>query len=232
MMVPSRYTIFVKLADLVYNKDIKSVPKGETHMENRLTGRDPERLFVAVKLPGEQGRLLGQEAAVLSSRLKFAKWTYPDDYHITLQFLGDTPAAQIPALLAALKVISAGQEPFRLRLGEWGTFGAPESPRVLWAGISGELEKLQELQRKVVSATSGLGFKTEKRSYSPHLTLARKYRDERVFSTGLLSDMRGGTDKIENNCSVKDWTVDAFVVYATRMHAIPMYEMIGKMSFF
>ncbi|MNE71975.1 RNA 2',3'-cyclic phosphodiesterase [compost metagenome] len=103
---------------------------------------------------------------------------------------------------------------------------------MLWAGISGELERLQELRHNVVSATSALGFMTEKRSYSPHLTLARKYRDERVFSAELLSNMRGLPDIIENNCSVKDWTVDAFVVYATRMHAIPMYEMIGKMSFF
>ncbi|AIQ45280.1 hypothetical protein R70723_04750 [Paenibacillus sp. FSL R7-0273] len=201
-------------------------------MENRLTGRDTERLFIAVKLPEEPAGLLGQEAAALSSRLKFAKWTYPDDYHITLQFLGDTPAAKIPELLAALEVISAGQEPFTLRLGEWGTFGAPESPRVLWAGVSGELEQLRNLQRKIVSATSPLGFKEEKRTYSPHLTLARKYRDERAFSSGLLSDLRSRTENIENNCSVKDWTIDAFVVYATRMHAIPMYEMIGKMTFF
>lgn len=146
----------------VYNKDNKSAPKGEIHMENRLTGRDTERLFIAVKLPEEQAELLGQEAAALSARLKFAKWTYPDDYHITLQFLGDTPAAEIPGLLAALEEISAGQKPFKLRLGDFGTFGAQESPRVLWAGISGETEQLQKLQQKIVSATSPLGFKEEK----------------------------------------------------------------------
>lgn len=231
-MVPSRYTIFVKKADHVYNKDNKSVPKGEMHMDNQSPGRETERLFVAVKLPEELGGLLGQEAAALSSRLKFAKWTYPDDYHITLQFLGDTPAAQIPVLLAALKGISAGQKPFRLKLDEWGTFGVPESPRVLWAGVSGELEQLRELQEKIVAVTSPLGYKEEKRPYSPHLTLARKYRDEHAFSTGRLKLLQSESDIGENNCSVKDWTVDAFVVYATRMHAIPMYEMIGKTTFF
>ncbi|MNR39274.1 RNA 2',3'-cyclic phosphodiesterase [compost metagenome] len=103
---------------------------------------------------------------------------------------------------------------------------------MLWAGVSGELEKLQELQRSVVSATAPLGFRAEERPYAPHLTLARKYRDELPFDQGRLGNLRVQKPGGENNCSGNDWTVDAFVVYATRIHAIPMYEMIGNLTFF
>lgn len=194
--------------------------------------KQTERLFIAVKLPAELGGRLGQECAELAAGVQFAKWTYPLDYHITLQFLGDTPKEQIPALLEALKAIGGSHVPFKLRLAEWGTFGSESAPRVLWAGVSGELERLGELRRSVVSATAPLGFRAEDRPYSPHVTLARKYRDEQPFSPGRLEGRQLQMIGNKNNCSEKDWTVDAFVVYATRMLAIPMYEMIEKVPFF
>lgn len=218
------------MADPVYNKDNKSVWKGETDMKS--AAKETERLFIAVKLPEEIGRVLGQECAEMSERLKFAKWTHPLDYHITLQFLGDTRKEQIPALLEALKGISGKHAPFKLQLKEWGTFGPGSAPRVLWAGVSGELEKLQGLQQSVVSATAPLGFKAEERPYAPHLTLARKYRDEQPFSLSRLGNLRVQKPASENNCSENDWTVEGSVVYATRMHAIPMYEIIENLTFF
>ncbi len=220
----------MKIADSVYNKDNKSAWKGETDMKS--CAKEMERLFIAVKLPAEIGRRLGQECAELSEKLKFAKWTHPLDYHITLQFLGDTPKEQIPALLEALKGLSGKQAPFKLQLKEWGTFGPESAPRVLWAGVSGELGKLQGLQHGVVSATAPLGFRAEERPYAPHLTLARKFRDELPFSAERLGNLRVRKPGGENNCSDNDWTVEGFVVYATRMYAIPMYEIIENFTFF
>ncbi len=201
-------------------------------MERNRSERDMERLFIAVKVPSNLSGLLEKESEKCSAKLKFAKWTHSEDYHITLQFLGDTPRKEIPALLKALEEISGKSKPFRLSLENWGTFGLPHAPKVLWAGVSGELARLGELQRDVVNATSGLGFKAETREYNPHITLARKYRGEQPFSAEELPDLRHCGGEKENNCSEKDWTVDAFVVYATRMHAIPMYEMIEKLTFF
>lgn len=201
-------------------------------MERSRSERDTERLFIAVKVPPSMSELLEKESEKCSGKLKFAKWTHSEDYHITLQFLGDTPRKEIPPLLKALEEISGKSKPFRLRLGNWGTFGPPHAPRVLWKGVSGELVKLAELQRDVVHATSSLGFTADTREYNPHITLARKYRGEQPFGAEQLQDLRGCEEEKENNCSEKDWTVDAFVVYATRMHAIPMYEMIEKFTFF
>ncbi|KWX89171.1 hypothetical protein AMQ83_02195, partial [Paenibacillus riograndensis] len=68
--------------------------------------------------------------------------------------------------------------------------------------------------------------------FKPHLTLARKYRNELPFSLEKLALLRAEEALKEEKTDILDWTVDGFVVYATRMHAIPMYEMIEKFTFF
>ncbi|MNO16048.1 RNA 2',3'-cyclic phosphodiesterase [compost metagenome] len=201
-------------------------------MERKVSEPEMERLFIAVQLPTLLSEKLEKERRALSPKLNFAKWTHPQDYHITLQFLGDTPKRSIPGLLEALKEVPAACPPFHLQLTEWGTFGRPESPKVLWAGVSGEMEKLKELQKHVISITRPLGFTPESREYKPHLTLARKYRDKQPFSLERLAVLRAGEASANVKSDIMDWTVDGFVVYATRMHAIPMYEMIEKLTFF
>lgn len=201
-------------------------------MNNTDPARKSERLFVAIRLPRKQRELLENAASRLSSDMKFAKWTHSEDYHITVQFLGDTPVKDIPGLLKSLKGISGKLSPFQLHLDNFGTFGPASAPRVLWAGVSGELDKLKDLQQSVVSATGPLGFNVETREYNPHITLARKYRDQELFAAQRLKEYNALLTKIGNECSSKGWTVDAFVVYATKMHAIPMYEMIEKVTFF
>ncbi|WP_405107659.1 RNA 2',3'-cyclic phosphodiesterase [Paenibacillus sp. FSL K6-1217] len=191
-----------------------------------------ERLFVAVPLPDMLLEYMKNESARVSSVLNFARWTHFQDFHITLQFLGDTPREHIPALYEALRKVAQSSKGFQLKLGEWGTFGLPDSPRVLWTGVSGELEPLKELQNKVVSATRPLGYTPEMRTYNPHLTVARKYRGKDPFTLEQLENIRMESQPPGQLLPDKGWTVDAFVVYATRMHAIPMYEMTEKFTFF
>lgn len=190
-----------------------------------------ERLFVAIPLPEAVRDYLKNESARVSTKFKFARWTHFQDFHITLQFLGDTPKVKIPALYQALRKVSESSTGFELKLGDWGTFGLPDSPRVLWAGVSGELGRLQDLQSRVESAMLPLGYSAEMRTYNPHLTVARKYRGEHPFGLTELENLRGQGDISGQGLPDLGWTVDAFVVYATRMYAIPMYEMTEKFTF-
>lgn len=194
--------------------------------------QERERLFIAVKLPPELGEMLNRHIRELPVQLQFAKWVHPADYHITLQFLGDTDVKDIPALAGALRGVAGGASPFSLALKEWGTFGAPSAPKVLWAGVGGDLKRLYELHRAVTAATQPLGFAVEERPYRPHLTLARKYRGEGPFQPDWLHFSAASDTKWEHLSSKLHWTVDGFMLYATRMCAIPMYENIENMTFF
>ncbi|OBZ09102.1 2'-5' RNA ligase [Bacillus sp. FJAT-27264] len=198
---------------------------------NEKGNHDKERLFVAVPLPPAIGEPLGSLCRSLATEVSFAKWTHPKDYHITLQFLGDTAKQDIPALIAALKKVAAVGEPFELSLEGFNTFGLPASPRVLWAGLGGELEKLHALQSAVTSATLPLGFVAEDRPYTPHLTLARKYRGDIPCKAEFVEFSEVLRQKREHLSSIRHWTVDGLVLYATRMCAIPMYENVENMTF-
>jgi 2'-5' RNA ligase len=200
-------------------------------MDANLSNKDSERLFIAVKLPSELRQAVADECTNLSQKLDFAKWTHLEDYHITLQFLGDTPKTEIPDLIMALKQMSEQCRPFKLSLDKWNTFGLQSAPRVLWVGVSGELEELNLLAARVHSATFPLGFPAESREYKPHLTVARKYRGKISFDDKLLENLLKLDDEKRSEIFHRDWTIDSFVLYATRMYAIPMYEMIENITF-
>lgn len=133
------------------------------------------RLFVACELPPEMRAAL----AALQDTLRLAggeppvRWVRPDGIHLTLKFLGAVPAERVAAICAALAPIVDGMRPLTLSLGSLGTFGGRRGVRVLWVSVEGDVPRVAELQRRVEAALAPLGFPTEDRAFSPHLTLAR-----------------------------------------------------------
>jgi 2'-5' RNA ligase len=101
------------------------------------------------------------------------RWSDPAGAHITVQFLGATVPARLPALTAALAGVAAGARPLVLRTASLGVFPKPSQARVVWLGLTGDLARLAALQRAVLAATRPLGFAAEIRSFTPHLTLGR-----------------------------------------------------------
>lgn len=178
------------------------------------------RLFTAVRIPDELKIKLYQWMEHHKDRLPFRNWTHQEDYHITLQFLGDTEPAVMDKLHEALQEAANQVQPFPLKIGEPGVFGSERAPRVLWRGVEGELDSLFSLQQSIVQSTLPLGFVPEERPYRPHITTARKFNQERLGSFNLSELMDGVWDDT--------WLVEGFVLYKTNMGQKPMYEMIGK----
>ena len=138
--------------------------------------REPERLrlFVAIDLPEDVRESLGRLQDDLRRHdLSGLRWTRPEGVHLTLKFLGETPATSLPAIEGALDRAVRGVPSFRLALGTPGTFGGRRGPRVLWVDVEGELQPLQRLQAAVERELVAAGFAPEERGFSPHLTLAR-----------------------------------------------------------
>ncbi len=140
---------------------------------------DSLRLFIALELPRDvldalqaiQDRLRGRTPR------ETVRWTRPEGVHLTLKFLGETPAAKQPALTAAMQQAVAGRAPLRLHAAGLGCFPNLARPRVVWIGVQGHLKALQSLRDAVEGVIAPLGYPTEDRPFSPHLTLGRVRRD-------------------------------------------------------
>jgi 2'-5' RNA ligase len=132
------------------------------------------RLFVAVDLPGQVREELGRVQGELRRHdLSHLRWVRPSGIHLTLKFLGETPAGRVAAITEAVAGVTRGRPGFRLALGAPGTFGGRRRPRVLWLDSIGDVDRLRGLQAAVEEALMGVGFPSEERGFSPHLTLAR-----------------------------------------------------------
>ena len=100
------------------------------------------------------------------------KWVDPNNIHITLKFIGETPADEIPAITEALKVSSVGIQPFDIKLANTGIFGSYYLPRVIWAGIDAS-DELFKLSANVVTNLEAIGYLSDRQNFVPHLTLGR-----------------------------------------------------------
>lgn len=131
------------------------------------------RLFVAVNFPDEIKQALGAFIKGIRQHPVDVKWVEVENLHLTVQFLGNVPEDQVSAIVDALNRSRTGVNPFYLSLSGVGVFPSIEQPRVLWVGVSGETDFLSRLHRQVQKELEQLGFESEKRRFSPHLTLAR-----------------------------------------------------------
>ena len=132
------------------------------------------RLFVAVELGEDVARSLAALQLELRQQgLEELRWVRPEQVHLTLKFLGETPAEKVAAIRAALAQAVEGVAPHRLCLDGLQTFGDRRGPQVLWLDLQGEVADLARLQRRVDEALEPVGFTRERREFVAHLTLAR-----------------------------------------------------------
>lgn len=172
------------------------------------------RLFIAMPLPESAVHVLDSWCQAGQRHWQFAKWVHPQDFHITLQFLGAVDEEAVPRIVQALEQVSRRTAPFELHFEGVGSFGTKEAPRVLWAGLGGEIDKLRQLNQSVGAAVLPVGFEPEDRPYRPHITLARKYRGGETRPFSMISEP----------LPPHQWKGEEMVLFRTHMNQSPMYE--------
>jgi len=135
---------------------------------------DVVRSFIAIDLPaGVRAELTSLEDKLKASRHPFVKWVDPENMHLTLKFLGDVASDSIPQIVEAMSRAAKSHSTFKLEVAGTGAFPNWQRPQVVWVGVGGELDRLNSLQKGLESALSPMGFPTESRTFSAHLTLGR-----------------------------------------------------------
>lgn len=100
------------------------------------------------------------------------KLVSPENIHITLKFLGDTKEKMVDEIEQIIQKSVDDIKPFDIKLKGLGVFPKPTYIKVIWIGIK-QAELLSKIAEKINQGTSQLGFKKDKRGFSPHLTIAR-----------------------------------------------------------
>lgn len=157
------------------------------------------RLFTGLELPDD----LADELALLRGGLPGAKWIEPEDYHLTLRFIGDIGDAMANEVYDRLSSIR--RPAFIVTLEGLMTFGS-DKPRAIVARARLTPE-LTELQADHERAMRRLGLPAETRKFVPHVTIARL----RNASAALAADWLGSRALLP-----KTFAVTNFVLYSSR----------------
>ncbi len=139
------------------------------------------RAFIAIHLPENVRAALGETARTLAGRVPpgAVRWVRPEQMHLTLAFLGDTPMAKLTAVQQAMDAATGNAAPFKLYTAGTGCFPNTRRPRVIWVGLSGEEKRLVELKQGLDAALAPLGWPPEEKPFRAHVTLGR-VKDEQA----------------------------------------------------
>jgi RNA 2',3'-cyclic 3'-phosphodiesterase len=123
------------------------------------------RLFTGLELPSR----IVDRLALLRGKIAGARWIDPENYHITLRFIGDVDGVQADAFASELEDIAF--DSFDIGIDGLGSFGG-NKPRALFAAIklTPALERLQKTHERAARLA---GLPPEPRNFTPHVTLAR-----------------------------------------------------------
>ena len=138
----------------------------------------PRRLFLGIALDDETREACSALAARFEASGVRARFVAPENYHVTLIFLGNVVAGTIPAIEATITGVASRHAPFALDFDRLGAFPHERRPRVIFAGSRGTDLAYRRLAAETNEACAQLGFASESDAI-PHVTLARVPEGER-----------------------------------------------------
>lgn len=146
------------------------------------------RAFFALDLPEAVRRACASLARELRARPDGdgVRWVRPENFHLTLRFLGNVEAERLGELAARVRAATADVSPFRAALGALDAF-PPRRPRVVAVGVEPEAP-LCELAARVEAGVVEAGLAPERRRLRPHVTLGRVRSRRAPSLEGAASD--------------------------------------------
>ena len=136
---------------------------------------ETKRLFVAIFPPAHVVASLQAAIADLRQGLpaRGIRWTRPEQIHLTLHFLGAIEAARLPGIESALQAACGGHRRHAVRVAGLGCFPNRSRPRILWAGLAGDLRPVEDLKKAMDAGFLACGCAGEDRPFHAHLTIGR-----------------------------------------------------------
>jgi len=131
------------------------------------------RSFIAANLNDEVRAALAKVEEELRQTGANVRWVRPQNFHLTLVFLGYVDQEKLGDIAAAIRTAVEGIKPFDIEFADVGGLPRPDRPRVVYVGIKDASGGLTALNEKISEAMKSFDVKIEDRKYVPHMTLGR-----------------------------------------------------------
>jgi RNA 2',3'-cyclic 3'-phosphodiesterase len=181
------------------------------------------RTFIAIEIPSEVKSALVALQDDLRRAGADVSWTRPENIHLTLRFLGEVDERRIGEVEKVCVTSAAEFQPFTLSLNDTGVFPNARQPRILWAGLAGEIEKAVEMRKRLDDGLALIGFEREDKDFNPHLTIGRVKSNRKTRELIALADAR--------RVPTLSFVVTEIVLMKSELHpAGARYTPIAKVS--
>lgn len=175
--------------------------------------------FFALALPDEMKALLSEVSERLKADLPFKNWVHPEDFHMTLAFLGNADQQKLDEAVFNVDEALKDFQSFQVGLNQAGTFGRQDNPRILWIDTT-ESHSLSKVREKIYASCEEAGFVLETRPFRPHITIARKWSGQGKF------DMQAVEKSLSTLFPSPIFSMGEAVLYRTHPNRIPKYEIV------
>jgi 2'-5' RNA ligase len=197
------------------------------------------RTFLAVELGGDLRNQISLAQQDLRQRLDRESskdiritWVQPSSIHLTIRFLGDTDEQLVGRMREAMTTVRRSHPIIQIPIDRLQAFPNLRQPRVLWVGPSEQwfksdaANRLAALHQEIEACCRSLGFLTDDKPFTPHLTLARiKAGDRQV---GQLLAQSGVCDR---PLSLGAITVGALVLMKSKLRPTgPLYTKLWEVG--
>ena len=167
------------------------------------------RAFLAIPLPGPLQDSIVALQRDLRAQIPLARWTRPENLHLTLHFFGEISQEYLEKLKVSVLSVKGCQRSFSVEVTGLGAFPSRHRPRVIWLGLEPE-DRLRQLYRNCMKCLHEAGLVTEPGPYSPHLTIGRLRQQKPDLNDLCNSIARAPIGRLP---------VDRLVLYESRLHS-------------
>ena len=178
------------------------------------------RCFVGVRLPDQINQELDRQIHYLAGTGAAVRWVKEDNLHVTLKFLGEVADDEIRDVHQALSEVRSPA--ISLSVSGLGYFPPKGRPRVVWAGLAGDIAGLASLAADIEARVAPLGYLPEQRGFRAHLTIGR------VKGPRNLDPLMVAIQSRSAQLSTPAVEVDTFFLYQSELGSGgPRYYKIG-----
>jgi 2'-5' RNA ligase len=161
------------------------------------------RSFLAFELPPEIMAVISNASRDMKNTAPDVRWVKPVNIHLTMVFMGNVPREHLKPIGRATADVCCRFGSFNVSLDGTGVFGSRRNPRVLWAGLNGDLERMSRFRDELQKDLEPFGIKQERRRFKPHLTFGR-FRKGAISGSNLDELLSRYQDLTSPTCALNE----------------------------